>query len=69
MTYEEVKKVLDNVDKIAYPKLQNVIKNPVYAQKLYDDFSGSMGELSTILQYIYERKKTITCNTIQHIIF
>lgn len=67
MTYEEVKKVLDNVDKIAYPKLQNVIKNPVYAQKLYEDFSGSMGELSTILQYIYEHINVDNDTTISQI--
>lgn len=54
MTYEEAQKILDNVNKISYPKLQNIVKNPVYAQKLYEDFSGNMGELSTILQYIYE---------------
>ena len=54
MTYEEVQKILDNTSKIPYPKLQNIIKNPVYAQKLYEDFSGSMGELSAILLYIYE---------------
>lgn len=54
MTYEQAKQILDNIDKVPYPKLQNVVKNPLYARSLYDDFSGDMGELSAITQYVYE---------------
>lgn len=54
MTYNEAKQVLNKMDKIPYPKLQNVMPNPTYAKKLYDSFAGSMGELSAITQYTYE---------------
>lgn len=54
MTYEEAKSILNRMEKVPYPKLQNVMKNPTYAKILYDDFSGPMGELSAINQYIYE---------------
>ena len=68
MTFEEAEKILNSVDKIAYPKLQNVLKNPVYAQKLYNDFSGNLSELSTILQYTYEHINNDLGNTISNII-
>ena len=68
MTFEEAEKILNSVDKIAYPKLQNVLKNPVYAQKLYNDFSGNFSELSTILQYTYEHINNDLGNTISNII-
>lgn len=68
MTFEEAEKILNSVDKIAYPKLQNVLKNPVYAKKLYNDFSGNMGELTTILQYTYEYINKELENAISNII-
>lgn len=54
MVYENAKKILDNMDKIPYPSLNNITPNPIYAQRLYNDFAGNDSELSTILQYIYE---------------
>ena len=68
MTFEEAEKILNSVNKITYPKLQNVLKNPVYAQKLYNDFSGNFSELSTILQYTYEHINNDLGNTISNII-
>ena len=68
MTFEEAEKILNSVNKITYPKLQNVLKNPVYAQKLYNDFSGNLSELSTILQYTYEHINNDLGNTISNII-
>lgn len=68
MTFEEAEKILNSVNKIAFPKLQNVLKNPVYAQKLYNDFSGNFSELSTILQYTYEHINNDLGNTISNII-
>ena len=68
MTFEEAQKTLNTVDKIPYHKLQNVLKNPVYAQKLYNEFSGNMGELTTILQYTYEHINKELGNTISNII-
>lgn len=38
----------------SYPKLENIEKDYKFGKMLYDSFSGSYSELTTILQYIYE---------------
>ncbi|MGN1298381.1 MAG: manganese catalase family protein [Candidatus Scatovivens sp.] len=54
ITYEEVKKMIDKSNKIPYPEVVNLVPNKKYANMLYDDFSGKLGELSATTQYIYE---------------
>lgn len=54
ITYEKVRMIIDEVDKIPYPKVANLVENKKYANMLYDDFSGQLGEFSAISQYIYE---------------
>ncbi|MFR0822001.1 MAG: manganese catalase family protein [Clostridia bacterium] len=39
---------------IPYPSISNLRPNTTYATLLYDDFSGNLGELSAVLQYVYE---------------
>ena len=55
MTYEEVQEILNTKKNIPYPKLMNVRQNIKYADLLYDNFSGTNGELTTVLQYTYEK--------------
>ncbi len=54
MIYEDIKQMLRERDKIPYPELRGINKNPIYAKYLYDSFAGEMGELSAITQYIFE---------------
>lgn len=54
ITYEKVRTIIDEVDKISYPEVVNLVPNKKYANMLYNDFSGELGELSAINQYIYE---------------
>lgn len=54
MEYKEVKKILDDVDKIPYPNVNYLEKSQGYAKMLYDDFGGDFGELTAITQYIYQ---------------
>lgn len=54
MTYDEVIEILDSKNNIPYPKLMNIRQNIRYANLLYDNFAGEKGELTSILQYIYE---------------
>lgn len=52
--YEQVKEKIQAIEKYPYPKVLNLYPNKRYAQMLYDDFGGDLGELSAITQYIYE---------------
>lgn len=54
ITYKEAKQILDEKNKVPYPKLINVRRNPLYADIIYDQYAGQYGELSAITQYIYE---------------
>lgn len=54
ITYEEAEKMLQNNQKIPYPNIPKVYYDPKYAQMLYDDYAGSLGELTAITQYIYQ---------------
>lgn len=54
MNYEELKQMLDEKEKIEYPKIGYIEKNYRYANMLYDDLSGELGELSAVTQYVYE---------------
>lgn len=54
MLYSEVEAILKEVGEVPYPSIPYVDKNTGYAQMLYEDFAGNMGELSAICQYIFE---------------
>lgn len=54
MDYEELNKMLSSLDEVPFPEVRYVVKNQMYANLLYDDLSGELGELSAVTQYIYE---------------
>lgn len=54
MTYEEVEEILRTKKNIPYPKLMNIRQNIRYANLLYDSFAGKDGEVTAVMQYIYE---------------
>lgn len=54
MNYEELNSMLSELDGIPFPEVKYVVKNPMYANLLYNDLSGELGELSAVTQYIYE---------------
>ena len=54
MTYEEVVEILNSKRNIPYPKLMNIRQNINYAKLLYKSYSSADGELTAVLQYIYE---------------
>ncbi len=54
MNYEELNSMLSELDEIPFPEVKYVVKNPMYANLLYNDLSGELGELSAVTQYIYE---------------
>lgn len=54
MDYEELNSMLSELDGIPFPEVKYVVKNPMYANLLYNDLSGELGELSAVTQYIYE---------------
>ena len=39
---------------IPYPDISNLRYNNAYATLLYDDFAGNLGEVTAVLQYVYE---------------
>ena len=39
---------------IPYPDISNLRPNNAYATLLYDDFAGNLGEVTAVLQYVYE---------------
>lgn len=54
MNEKEAIEVLDNVGLIPYPRLRNIGKNSQYANMLYEDFGGALGEVTAIMTYIYQ---------------
>lgn len=52
--YPEIERLLEKFAKVTYPKINCLGYNPKYAQMLYDDFAGELGELTAVTQYIYE---------------
>lgn len=55
MIFEEAKKILDEVAKVPYPKLNILEKDLEFANRLYNDFSGKVSEMTAIMQYIYQQ--------------
>lgn len=54
ITYQEGRELLDKTSKIPYPPIPQLYQNIRYANMIYDDYAGQLGELSAITQYIYE---------------
>lgn len=59
MDYEELNAILSSLDEVPFPEVKYVVKNPMYANLLYDDLSGELGELSAVTQYIYEHMEIV----------
>lgn len=69
MDYEQIKKELISLKEIPYPQTINVCKDVPFANRLYNDYAGTNGELSAIMLYTYqhfaiEDKKQILLNKI-----
>ena len=60
MNYEELNMIVSELDEVPFPEVKYVVKNLMYANLLYDDLSGELGELSAITQYIYEHIETVS---------
>lgn len=60
MDYEELNMIISELDEVPFPEVKYVVKNPMYANLLYDDLSGELGELSAITQYIYEHIEIVS---------
>ena len=54
MTDEVVEEILNSKRNIPYPKLMNIRQNINYTKLLYKSYSSADGELTAVLQYIYE---------------
>jgi len=54
MNYEELNKMLKEMDKIPFPKIEVRRPNILFTRELYNSYAGSGGELTAITQYIYE---------------
>lgn len=59
MNYQELNSMLSKFDDIPFPEVKYVVKNPMYANLLYDNLSGDFGELSAVTQYVYEHMDMI----------
>ena len=59
MDYEELNAILSSLDEVPFPEVKYVVKNQMYANLLYDDLSGELGELSAVTQYIYEHMEIV----------
>lgn len=51
---ENLQTMLKEYDSVPYPKVEYVYKNSAYANMLYDDMAGDLGELSAVTQYVFE---------------
>ncbi len=60
MNYEELNMIVSELDEVPFPEVKYVVKNPIYANLLYDDLSGELGELSAITQYVYEHIEIVS---------
>lgn len=67
MNNEELNEMLHELDNIPYPEVKYVVKNSNYANMLYDDMSGELGELSAVTQYVYEHMDLSDFNVISGI--
>lgn len=54
MNFEVLYDNFDEMHDEPYPKLENIKEDYRFGKMLYDSFGGSYGELTTILQYVYE---------------
>ena len=54
MNFEELNKMISKYDDVPFPEIKYVYANQIYANLLYDDLAGELGELSAVTQYAYE---------------
>lgn len=50
----KLQNMLNEYRNLPYPEIKNIYQNHAYANLLYDDLSGELGELSAVTQYVYE---------------
>lgn len=54
MNYQELNFMLKELSRIPYPKVENISPDYHFGRMLYDAYSGSKSELTTILSYVFE---------------
>lgn len=54
MNYQELSFMLKELGRMPYPELKNVEPDYQFGRLVYDAYSGSKSELTTILSYIFE---------------
>ena len=54
MNFQDLYNIFDEVDDAPYPRLEGIKQDYNFGRKLYDSYSGTYGELTSILQYTYE---------------
>ena len=64
MNHQELNFMLKELSRIPYPKLENVIPDYHFGRMIYDAYSGSKSELTTILSYIFEYLTQIAKNMV-----
>ena len=54
MNYQEISYVIKEMNKIPYPEVTGIEPNYKFGRMLYDAYSGSKSELTTILTYVFQ---------------
>ena len=54
MNYQDLSFMLKEMGRVPYPELSNVVLDDKLGRMVYDAYSGSKSELTTILTYVYE---------------
>ena len=53
MNFEELNKMISKYDDVPFPEIKYVYANQIYANLLYDDLAGELGELSAVTPVSY----------------
>lgn len=54
MNYQEISYVIKEMNRIPYPEVSGIEPNYKFGRMLYDAYSGSKSELTTILTYVFQ---------------
>ena len=54
MNYQEISYVIKEMNRIPYPEVNGIEPNYKFGRMLYEAYSGSKSELTTILTYIFQ---------------
>lgn len=54
MSYQELNMMLKDMDRIPFPRLEDVKADSTFGRMLYNSYGGPGGELTAITQYVYE---------------